>query len=107
MIAQIVRFKSGLPAQEVPPVFEARAPQYRAVPGLVQKIYLSFPDTGEHGAVYIWDTAQAMQAFRTSDLARSIPHAYQIQGDPAIDVGQIELVLRDEPARLPVRVPRH
>lgn len=41
-----------------------------------------------------------MQTFRASDLARSIPQVYQIQGDPAIDVGQVELVLRDEPARL-------
>lgn len=97
MIAQIVRFKSGLPAGEVPEVFEARAPRYRAVAGLIQKIYLSFPDTGEHGAVYLWETAEAMQAFRTSDLARSIPHAYQIEGDPVIDVGEVELVLRDEP----------
>lgn len=100
MIAQIVRFRSGLPAGEVPAVFEARAPQYRAVPGLVQKIYLSFPGTGEHGAVYLWETAEAMQAFRASDLARSIPQAYQVQGDPAVDVGQVELVLREEPARL-------
>jgi hypothetical protein len=100
MIAQIVRFKSGLPAGEVAEIFEARAPQYRAVPGLVQKIYLSFSGTGEHGAVYLWETVQAMRAFRASDLARSIPQAYQIQGDPAIDVGQVELVLREEPARL-------
>jgi hypothetical protein len=66
----------------------------------IQKIYLSFPDTGEHGAVYLWETAQAMQAFRASDLARSIPRVYQIEGDPAFDAGEVPLVLREEPARL-------
>ncbi len=73
-----MRFGSGLPSEEVLARYAARAPRYRAVPGLIQKYYLSFPETGEHGAVYPWDSAAAMEAFRGGDLARSIPEAYQV-----------------------------
>jgi heme-degrading monooxygenase HmoA len=93
MIAQIVRFKSGLPAHEVLAVYAARAPRYRSVPGLIQKYYLFFPDTGEHGAVYLWDSPEAMEKFRASDLARSIPEAYQVAGQPRAEVADVALIL--------------
>ena len=63
------------------------------MPGLLQKYYLAFPSTGEHGAVYVWESTQAMQTFRESDLARTIPEAYQVQGAPAVEVAEVSLVL--------------
>jgi heme-degrading monooxygenase HmoA len=95
MIAQIVRFRSGLPGQEVLARYAARAPRYRAVPGLIQKYHLSFPGTGEHGAVYLWDSAEAMEAFRASELAGTIPGAYQVDSQPQAEVADVALVLRE------------
>lgn len=86
MVIQIVRFRSRLSSREVLQIYEARAPQYRALPGLLQKYYLRFPATGEHGAVYLWDTQEALTRFRQSDLAGSIPEAYQIQGGTDVQV---------------------
>ena len=51
MIAQSVRFKSGLSDEQVLTMYEAPAPRYRTLRGLIQKYYLRFPTTGEHGAV--------------------------------------------------------
>lgn len=92
MIVQIVRFASGLDDAQVGATYEARAARYRDVPGLLQKYYLAFP-TGEHGAVYVWDSPDAMAAFRQTDLARTIPEAYQVQGEPQVEVADVRLVL--------------
>jgi heme-degrading monooxygenase HmoA len=95
MIAQIVRFTSGMPEAEVLRTYRARAPQYRALTGLVEKYYLRFPG-GEHGAVYLWESRDAMQAFRESDLARSIPDAYKVQGAPDVQIAEIVFALRGD-----------
>lgn len=86
MIVQIVRFKSGLAVEEVKRVYEARAGQYRALRGLLQKYYLTFPATQEHGAVYLWESEEALERFRESQLARTISTAYQVQGPTDVQV---------------------
>jgi heme-degrading monooxygenase HmoA len=96
MIAQIVRFKSGLSDERVLATYEARAPQYRALKGLKQKYYLKFSETDEHGAVYLWDSKASLEAFRKSDLASTIPTAYQVEGAPDVTVAEWVMTLRPE-----------
>jgi heme-degrading monooxygenase HmoA len=69
VIVSIVRFRSPLRDEEVRALFERRAPDYEQVPGLVEKIYLRFAETGEWGAVYLWDSEEALAGFRESQLA--------------------------------------
>lgn len=94
MIIQIVRFKSGLPDARVLELYEARSPRYRALEGLVQKYYVRYPSTGEHGAVYVWESEDALQAFRRSDLGRSIGNTYQIEGEKVTENAEVLLTLR-------------
>lgn len=94
MVVQIVRFKSGLRDVEVVKTYEARAPQYRALEGLLQKYYLKFAGTGEHGAVYLWESEVALKEFQESELCRTIPSAYQIQGTPDVQTAQLVMTLR-------------
>jgi hypothetical protein len=94
MVVQIVRFKSGLPDEEVVKVYEARAPRYRALKGLVQKYYLKYAGTGEHGAVYLWESEAALKDFQELDLCRTIPSAYQVQGAPDIQTAELVMTLR-------------
>jgi heme-degrading monooxygenase HmoA len=82
MIVQIVRFMSGLSDEMVLEMYKARALQYGALKGLKQKYYLRFPETGEHGAVYVWESESALKEFRASELGRTISTAYKIQGSP-------------------------
>jgi heme-degrading monooxygenase HmoA len=97
MIVQIVRFKSGLSQEEVVRTYEARAPRYRALKGLKQKYYLRFPETGEYGAVYLWESEDALKEFRESELGRTISTAYQIQETAEIQVAELVMTLRPEP----------
>ena len=96
MIITIVRFRSGLPEGEVLRVSEERAPRYREVEGLVQKYYLRYPETGEYGAVYVWNSEEDLQAFRDSDLVRTIPDVYRIEGELGLERADVVLELRSK-----------
>ena len=93
MLTQVVRFKSALSEDEVLEVYASRATRYKKVKGLLQKYYLRFDATKEHGAVYLWDSADDLRQFRESDLARSIPEAYRVQGTPDVQVAEVVMVL--------------
>lgn len=93
MIVQIVRYRSGLTDEDVRATVEARAPQYLAVPGLVQKYYLRFPESGEHGGVYLWASRESFQAFRESELAGTISDAYRVEGPPQVELAEVSKVL--------------
>ncbi|MEJ2697341.1 MAG: hypothetical protein P8013_11910 [Candidatus Sulfobium sp.] len=94
MIIQIVRFKSGLSDEEVVTTYEARAPRYRALKGLKQKYYLRFPGTGEHGAVYVWESEADLEEFRESELGRTISTAYKVQGSADVHTAEVVMTLR-------------
>lgn len=94
MLVQIVRFKSRLSDAQVLKMYEARAPRYRALQGLTQKFYLRFTETGEYGAVYLWESEAALKAFRESELGRTISTAYQIQGASEVQMAEVVMTLR-------------
>ncbi len=66
-ILQMVRFETELPEEELYRVAREREPQFRALTGLLQKYYLKLGPR-EYGGVYIWDSAESLQAYRDSDL---------------------------------------
>lgn len=94
MIVQIVRFRSELSDAEVVETYEERAPRYRALGGLVQKYYLRFTETGEHGAVYVWDSPESLATFGRSELRATIPDAYRVVGEPHVATAEVVSLLR-------------
>ncbi len=94
MVVQIVRFKSGLTYEQLMKVAEERAPQFRALKGLVQKYYLKYDGADEYGAVYLWESEAALKEYRESELFRTIPATYQIQGAPDIQIAELVMPLR-------------
>jgi heme-degrading monooxygenase HmoA len=76
-----VRIKSGLAPQEFERRLLERRPRFHEVPGLVQKIYGRDDDTGDVCGIYFFESTDALAAFRESELARTIPIAFE-----AIDV---------------------
>jgi heme-degrading monooxygenase HmoA len=96
MIIRLVKFKSALSDAEVLKLYDHRAPRYRELPGLLQKYYIKDKHTGEHGAVYLWDSMQSMEESQNSELSRSIRGAYKIIGEPRIEVLDLVYTLRPE-----------
>lgn len=76
-----VRISSGLDAQEFERRLIERRPRFREVPGLVQKVYGRDDATGDVCGIYLFESREALAAFRETELARTIPAAYE-----AIDV---------------------
>lgn len=72
-----VRVKSGLDAEELERRALERAPRFREVPGLIQKIYGRDDATGDACGIYFFESREALAAYRESELARTIPDAYE------------------------------
>ncbi len=95
MILQIIKLKSNLPEEELLRRAKEREPQFKAIPGLLQKYYVKMGEHGQYGGVYVWETQEALNAYRQSNLATSIPEAYEITEAPSIEVLDIIFQLRD------------
>ena len=95
MILQFIRLKSNLPEEELLRRAKEREPQFKAIPGLLQKYYVKTGTPGQYGGVYVWDSQESLQSFRQSDLAASIPEAYEIVEAPNIEILDILFQLRD------------
>ncbi len=107
----LVRFKSRLAFDEVMRIVDERAPEFRALDGLQQKYYLQDAATGEIAGLYLWDSAEAFDAYRQSELRATIADAYQAEGEPRVEVYRVVKLLRDPPGRdtgtvTPSRSPR-
>ena len=93
VLIQTVRFTSKLSDAEMLETYKTRAPWYRSLSGLVERYYVRFDGPGEHGMLLVWESAEALQAFWESSLARSIASVYQITGAPHIETGSVVMTL--------------
>ena len=95
MILQIIRLKSNLPEEELIKRAQDRKPQFGAIKGLLQKYYVKMPDSGQYGGIYVWDSKKSLDTYRKSDLASSIPEAYELIEAPNIEILDVLFQLRE------------
>lgn len=72
-----VRIKSELEFEELQRRAVERRPRFLQVPGLVQKFYGRDPMSGDWCGIYIFEDQKALANFRDSELAKTIPAAYE------------------------------
>jgi hypothetical protein len=72
-----VRVKSRLDTKELDRRLTERRPRFHEVPGLVQKIYGRDETTGDVCGIYFFEDQTALNAFRETELAKTIPSAYE------------------------------
>ena len=72
-----VRIKSDVDLEELDRRMNERKPHFLEVPGLIQKIYGRDEATGDTCGIYFFESKQALAAFRESELAKTIPTAYE------------------------------
>lgn len=94
-LLQIVTIKSALTEDELLTIAKDRAAQFRELPGLIQKYYVRLGDEGTYGGFYLWESREAMEAFRASDLAATMPEAYKLVEPPKIEVHEVMFQLRE------------
>ena len=72
-----VRIKSDVDLEELDRRMNERKPHFLEVPGLIQKIYGRDEATGDTCGIYFFESKEALAAFRESELAKTIPAAYE------------------------------
>jgi hypothetical protein len=72
-----VRISSDLDADELERRARERQPGFFEVPGLLQKMYCRDPETGDLSGIYFFESDEALEGFRGSELAQTIPGAYE------------------------------
>ncbi|MGD9369336.1 MAG: YdhR family protein [Desulfobacteraceae bacterium] len=72
-----VRIKSDLDPEELESRIIERRPRFQEVPGLVQKIYGRDESTGDVCGIYFFEDQSALSNFRETELAKTIPTAYE------------------------------
>lgn len=78
MAILVVRLTSGLDRAAVERTMDERAPGFRAMPGLVQKLYGVDPQSGDYCGIFVFRSRADLDAYRAGDLARSNPDAYRV-----------------------------
>lgn len=96
MVIHFVRITTHLTREEVRQIMEERAPRFRDAPGLLQKYYGYEPESGAFCGCYLSDSEESRQAFRQSELARTIPVAYQ-SDEVRVEVYEVLLPLYEAP----------
>jgi hypothetical protein len=96
----VLLYKSGLPIEEILQRFRRRSDKYRDVRSLLQKLYVREESTGQVGGIYVFDSKENLEAFRNSDLAKSIGEAYKFVEPPTVRELEIVKVLFEEKTHL-------
>jgi hypothetical protein len=78
MIVAVVNFALPAPLslQKAQEVFEASAPSYEAVPGLLRKHYLLSEDGLTAGGVYLWESRAHADALYTTAWSARVASRY-------------------------------
>lgn len=96
MHIQVVTFHlKGLTGEDYLGACNQLAPAIAQVPGLISKAFIANPETNTYGGVHVWRDRESMDAYRGSELWRTI------EGQPAF-VGLVseDFEVLEEPSRV-------
>ncbi len=88
-VMQIVKLRTSLNDEEFLKIAHEREPNFAADPAIIQKYYIKLKEPGYYGGVYIWESSEAFQKFKSSELAASIPTAYKGIEKPTVEIVDI------------------
>jgi hypothetical protein len=92
-----VRFNSTYNLEELNEICLADLENFRTVPGLVQKYYITEEYSGAFSYIYLFESKTTRTAFSVSDLARKIPSKYRMIPDSIrIEYYDMLIVLHEE-----------
>ncbi|MEP7109152.1 MAG: YdhR family protein [Ferruginibacter sp.] len=87
-----VRFKSNYDSEELLHLFQQHLEDFKKVPGLLQKYYLSDENSETIGGIYVFENKDARAAFWNSELAKAIPATYGVRMETLL-VEELEVTI--------------
>jgi hypothetical protein len=92
-----VRFDSDYSLEELNEICLADLDNFRSVPGLVQKYFITEEYTGAISSIYLFESRMTRAAFSVSDLAREMPVRYKmILNSIRVEYYDMLIVLNDD-----------
>lgn len=91
-----MRFRTRLDDAQLESISRAGVPKFRALPELQQKYYVKNHDTGLVGGVYLFDSREAAQGYIDGPIVATVADRYEIEGDVAIELLEVQLTLDEE-----------
>ena len=78
MIVTIVTFQLPKPATlaEITKTFQATAPKYQGIPGLLRKNYWMSEDGRRAGGIYVWESRAAADRLYTAEWSKFVESKY-------------------------------
>ena len=78
MIVTIVTFQLPKPATlaEITKTFQATAPKYQGIPGLLRKNYWMSEDGNRAGGIYVWESRAAADRVYTPEWSKFVESKY-------------------------------
>jgi hypothetical protein len=78
MIVTIVTFQLAQPATlaEITKTFQATAPKYRSIPGLIRKNYFLSEDGRRAGGIYVWESRADADRTYTAEWKKFVEGKY-------------------------------
>jgi hypothetical protein len=80
MIVTIVTFPLPKPSTlaDITKTFQATAPKYRGIPGLLRKNYFMSEDGRRAGGIYVWETRADADRMYTADWKQFVESKYGV-----------------------------
>ena len=94
-LMQTVKIKTELTDEEFVKIAQDRAPLFDSVKGILQHYYIKLNEQGEYGGVYIWESWDALEEFRRSNLAAMMPIDYKLLEPPTYEIVEVLFRLKD------------
>jgi hypothetical protein len=92
-----VRFNSMYSLEELNEICLSSLENFRSIPGLVQKYYVTEEFSGSFSSIYMFESKSTRAAFSASDLAKGIPSRYRMIPDTIrVEYYDILIVLNEE-----------
>ena len=95
MEIMVLLFETGLKIDDLIKTSNERFEKFLHVKGLLQKFYLSDPNSNQVGGIYVFDSKENLEAFRESELSKSTSAAYKILKGSDVRFFNVSRTLRD------------
>ena len=91
MHVQIVDFKlKDISEEQYGAMCDELAPTFSELPGLLAKVWLADGPSGTYGGVYLWESRQAFQAYKSSELFQAVGAHPHLEGVTSRDFAVLE-----------------
>lgn len=91
----ILLFETGLKIDDLIKISNERFEKFLHVKGLLQKFYISDPNSNQVGGVYVFDSKENLVKFRESELSKSTSAAYKFLESSDVRFFNVSRTLRD------------